>query len=127
MVRKIILDKMSICIPQEKQKLRLVERLIKLGEKRDRSVNYLVVKAVLEYLDRERVRICSTLGQLYEKAPCTSEGQAICEAEYFAEAKRYAVAYRRERLCQLEAQARYSKYGSATYAEDPNGPVLMYD
>jgi len=30
-----------------------VERLIKLGATKDRSVNYLVCEAILEYLDRE--------------------------------------------------------------------------
>jgi len=34
-------------------KERPVERLIKLGKKKDRSVNYLVVEAILEYLERE--------------------------------------------------------------------------
>jgi len=51
--QKIILDKMSIYIPQGKQAARPVERLMKLGKKRDRSVNYLVVEAILEYLKRE--------------------------------------------------------------------------
>jgi predicted transcriptional regulator len=31
----------------------MVERLIKLGEKKDRSVNYLAVEAIVEYLARE--------------------------------------------------------------------------
>ena len=53
MASKTILDKLSIYIPQQKQRLRPVERLIKLGEKRDRSVNYLVVEAIMEYLERE--------------------------------------------------------------------------
>ena len=53
MRQKTILDKMSIYIPQEKQKQQPVERLMKLGEKRDRSVNYLVIQAVLEYLERQ--------------------------------------------------------------------------
>ena len=53
MAKKTILDKLSIYIPQEKQKLNPVERLVKLGKKRDRSVNYLVVDAILEYLKRE--------------------------------------------------------------------------
>ncbi|MFC2083062.1 hypothetical protein ACFLSG_03385 [Candidatus Bipolaricaulota bacterium] len=50
---KKLLDKMSIYVPQSKIDQRPVERLIALGEKRDRSVNYLVVKAILQYLDRE--------------------------------------------------------------------------
>ncbi|MFC2083101.1 hypothetical protein ACFLSG_03585 [Candidatus Bipolaricaulota bacterium] len=50
---KKLLDKMSIYIPQSKIGQKPVERLIKLGEKKDRSVNYLVVQAILEYLERE--------------------------------------------------------------------------
>jgi len=56
MAGKQILDKLSIYIPQSKQGQKPVERLIKLGEKRDRSVNYLVVEAIIEYLDREEGR-----------------------------------------------------------------------
>jgi len=51
--KKEILDKLSIYVPQKKQAEKPVERLIKLGEKRDRSINYLVVEAMLEYLNRE--------------------------------------------------------------------------
>jgi predicted transcriptional regulator len=39
-------------------KERPVERLIKLAEGRDRSVNYLVVEAILQYLEKEEGR-CS--------------------------------------------------------------------
>ena len=53
MVRKTVTDKLSIYVPQRKMEERPVERLIKLGEKRDRSVNYLVVEAILDYLKRE--------------------------------------------------------------------------
>ena len=53
MARKELTDKLSIYIPQSKIQQKPVERLIKLGEKKDRSVNYLVVEAILEYLDRE--------------------------------------------------------------------------
>ena len=49
----VSLDKLSIYIPQAKMKQQPVERLIKLGEKVDRSINYLVVNAIIEYLDRE--------------------------------------------------------------------------
>ena len=38
-------DKLSIYIPEKKMAERPVERLIALGEERDRSVNYLVVEA----------------------------------------------------------------------------------
>lgn len=48
-----VMDKLSIYITQAKMKQRPVERLIKMGEKRNRSVNYLVVEAIIAYLDRE--------------------------------------------------------------------------
>ena len=53
MARKEILDKLSIYIPQKKMDENPVERLIALGKKRDRSVNYLVVEAIVQYLDTE--------------------------------------------------------------------------
>lgn len=53
MAHKEILDKLSIYIPQSKTEKQPVEGLIKLGAKVDRSINYLVVNAILEYLDRE--------------------------------------------------------------------------
>lgn len=53
MARKKIFNMLSIYIPQSKQAERPVQRLIKLSEKKDRSVNYLVVEAILEYLKRE--------------------------------------------------------------------------
>ena len=53
MARKEVTDKLSIYIPQAKIEKKPVERLIALGAKRDRSVNYLVVEAILSYLNRE--------------------------------------------------------------------------
>lgn len=50
---KQLLDKISIYVPKNKAQHKPVERLITLGESVDRSVNYLVVEAILEYLDRE--------------------------------------------------------------------------
>ncbi len=47
------LEKLSIYIPQKKMGEKPVERLIKLGQRRDRSVNYLVVEAILQYVQRE--------------------------------------------------------------------------
>jgi len=52
-VPKQLMDKMSIYIPQSKKDLKPVERLIALGKRKDRSVNYMVVEAILQYLDRE--------------------------------------------------------------------------
>ena len=57
MPQKTILDKLSIYVPQKKQEEKPVERLIKLSEKRDRSINYLVVEAILEYLKTCCVRL----------------------------------------------------------------------
>ena len=53
MATKQIFDKLSVYIPQTKADQQPVERLIRLGEKKDRSINYLVVEAILEYLKRE--------------------------------------------------------------------------
>jgi predicted transcriptional regulator len=53
MARKQILDKLSIYVPQRKASDRPVERLMELAQQRDRSVNYLVVEAILQYLKRE--------------------------------------------------------------------------
>jgi len=53
MVRREVPDKLSIYIPQKQSEERPVERLHQLGKKRDRSVNYLVVEAIMQYLDRE--------------------------------------------------------------------------
>jgi len=53
MARKTILDKLSIYVPQTKQDEKLVERLLELSDKKDRSINYLAVEAILQYLKRE--------------------------------------------------------------------------
>ncbi|MGB2984205.1 MAG: hypothetical protein WBC63_10180 [Candidatus Bipolaricaulia bacterium] len=50
---KQLLDKISIYVPKNKLQQRPVERLIKLADAKDRSVNYLVVEAILDYLARE--------------------------------------------------------------------------
>lgn len=53
MAKKEVLDKMSIYIPQSKIDQKPVQRLMRLADKKDRSINYLVVEAILEYLKRE--------------------------------------------------------------------------
>ena len=53
MAGKDIVDKLSIYIPQKRLEEKPVERLMKLGKRRDRSVNYLVVEAILQYVARE--------------------------------------------------------------------------
>jgi len=57
MAKKEILDKISIYVPQKKMAEKPVERLIRLSEKRDRSINYLVVDAILQYLKREESKL----------------------------------------------------------------------
>jgi len=44
---------LSVYISRTKAEKRPIERLAKLAKRRDRSVNYLMVEAILEYLDRE--------------------------------------------------------------------------
>jgi len=56
MANKRNLDKLSIYIPQKKMKEKPVERLIQLGEKKERSINCMVVEAILEYLNREEAK-----------------------------------------------------------------------
>ena len=53
MTSKTMNDKLSIYIPQTKLKEQPVERLVELAKRRDRSVNYLVVEAILQFLERE--------------------------------------------------------------------------
>lgn len=53
MAKKVISDKLSIYIPQSKVDQKPVQRLIRLGDKNDRSINYLVVEAIIQYLNRE--------------------------------------------------------------------------
>ena len=44
---------LSIYIPKAKASRQPIERLEKLAAKRDRSINYLVVQAIMQYIDRE--------------------------------------------------------------------------
>ena len=53
---KQLLDKISIYVPKSKLDQRPVERLLKLADAKDRSVNYLVVEAIIEFLKREEKR-----------------------------------------------------------------------
>ena len=47
------MDKLSIYVPQDKRESDPIERLNKLAKERDRSVNYLVVKALEAFVERE--------------------------------------------------------------------------
>jgi len=50
---KQTLDKISIAVPNNKKDLRPIARLAKLAEEKDRSVSYLAVEAIIEYLEQE--------------------------------------------------------------------------
>jgi hypothetical protein len=53
---KIVVNRvntLSIYIPKNKMTKRPVERLSRLATTKERSINYLVVEAILQYLDRE--------------------------------------------------------------------------
>jgi peptide subunit release factor 1 (eRF1) len=56
MARTRVAPMISVYIPEKAQKQKVIERLRTLGEKRDRSLNYLVVDAILQYLDREEAK-----------------------------------------------------------------------
>jgi len=55
-VQKQTLDKVSIYVPKNKVEHRPIERLAKLAEKQDRSVSYLAVEAILDYLKEEETK-----------------------------------------------------------------------
>jgi len=52
--RKREVTTLSIYIPKSKLPQRPIERLERLARRLDRSVNYLVVEAILQYLDSEQ-------------------------------------------------------------------------
>ena len=52
MATKLSTSILSVYIPKRHTEQQLVERLNQLAAKRDRSVNYLTVEAILQYLDR---------------------------------------------------------------------------
>ncbi len=56
MVRKSEVTTLSIYIPKSKLDRKPIERLDRLAKKLDRSINYLVVEAIVQYLDREEKR-----------------------------------------------------------------------
>jgi len=51
--KKKILNKISVYIPGGKMEQRLVQRLNKLADKKDHSINHLVVEAIIQYINRE--------------------------------------------------------------------------
>lgn len=47
------LNKLTIYIPQDKRESEPLERLNKLAKDSNRSLNYLIVQALVEFVDRE--------------------------------------------------------------------------
>ena len=46
-------ERISIYVPQSKQKQRPLERLYKIARSRDRSLNYMIIQAILDFVRRE--------------------------------------------------------------------------
>jgi len=46
-------NKLSIYIPEDKREHQPIERIEQLAKDRDRSVNYLITKALAEFVERE--------------------------------------------------------------------------
>lgn len=47
------MDRISIYVPQSKRSQKPLERINKVAKKQDRSLNYVVIQAILEYVERE--------------------------------------------------------------------------
>jgi len=47
------MDRISIYVPQNKRKLQPLERLAKVAKKQDRSLNYVIIQAILNYVEHE--------------------------------------------------------------------------
>ena len=69
---------LSIYIPKGKTARNPVERLTKLARVKDRSLNYLVVEAILQYLDREERK------KKYSRARSTPAPYNPCPLHYAA-------------------------------------------
>ena len=57
------MDKLSIYVPKDKMTLKPIERIQKLAQKRDRSVNYMVVQAIIDYVEREEKKTSKSNGR----------------------------------------------------------------
>ncbi|MFA5053983.1 MAG: hypothetical protein WC565_07980 [Parcubacteria group bacterium] len=56
MPAKVDVTKASIYVPKALQGERIVERLMAVGKRQKRSVNYLVCQAIVEFLEREEAK-----------------------------------------------------------------------
>lgn len=46
------MERLSIYVPENKRSQKPLERISKLAQKQDRSVNYVIIQAILEYVER---------------------------------------------------------------------------
>lgn len=48
--------RISIYVPKNKQGEEPLKRLHRLGEQRDRSLNYMIIAAIVDYVEREEAK-----------------------------------------------------------------------
>jgi len=53
---KKLMDTATLYVPHGKVKERLIERMIAVSAKKDRSFNYVLIDAVEQYLEREEAK-----------------------------------------------------------------------
>ncbi len=63
MTQLIDYTRTSIYVPKRFQQENPLERLNKLGQQRDRTLNYMVVKAVVDYVEREERKVAKKHGR----------------------------------------------------------------
>jgi predicted transcriptional regulator len=51
------MDRISIYVPQNKRDEKPLERIAKVAKRQDRSLNYVVIQAILEYVQREEKKV----------------------------------------------------------------------
>ncbi len=49
--------RISIYVPQKNQEENPLKRLHKIAESRDRTLNYMVIQAILDYVEREEKKV----------------------------------------------------------------------
>ncbi len=49
-------EQIPVFIPNSKEELRIKDRLQTIAKRRDRSISYLVIEALVQYLDREEAK-----------------------------------------------------------------------
>ena len=55
-MRQVNLDKLTVYIPERLRGEHLIERVMAIAEKEERSINYLMVCALREFVNREEAK-----------------------------------------------------------------------